>query len=68
MTILAVFCLRCVEHDYLTNATLRGRFGIEEQNSAMASRIIKDAMEAEAVKQFDESAGRKYMKYVPWWA
>lgn len=61
-------CLRYVEHDYMTNATLRGRFGIEEQNSAMASRIIKDAMAAEAVKQFDESAGRKYMKYVPWWA
>lgn len=61
-------CLRYVEHDYMTNSTLRGRFGIEEQNSAMASRIIKDAMEAEAVKQFDESAGRKYMKYVPWWA
>lgn len=61
-------CLRYVEHDYMTNATLRGRFGIEEQNSAMASRIIKDALAAQAVKPFDESAGRKYMKYVPWWA
>lgn len=61
-------CLRYVERDYMTNASLRGRFGIEEQNSAMASRIIKDATEARVVKPFDEAAGRKYMKYVPWWA
>lgn len=61
-------CLRYVERDYMTNASLRGRFGIEEQNSAMASRIIKDATEAGVVKPFDEAAGRKYMKYVPRWA
>ena len=34
----------------------------------MASRIIKDALEAREIRQFDESASRKYMKYVPWWA
>jgi len=61
-------CLRYVQRDYMTNSTLRERFGIEEQNSAMASRIIKDALEAGEIRQFDESASRKYMKYVPWWA
>lgn len=61
-------CLRYVQRDYMTNATLRERFGIEEQNAAMASRIIKDALEASVIRQFDEAASRKYMKYVPWWA
>lgn len=61
-------CLRYVQRDYMTNSTLRERFGIEEQNSAMASRIIKDALEAGVIRPFDESASRKYMKYVPWWA
>lgn len=61
-------CLRYVQRDFMTNSTLRERFGIEEQNSAMASRIIKDALEAGEIRPFDESASRKYMKYVPWWA
>ncbi|WKT60568.1 ATP-binding protein [Microbulbifer thermotolerans] len=61
-------CLRYVQRDYMTNSTLRERFGIAEQNSAMASRIIKDALEAGVIRPFDESASRKYMKYVPWWA
>lgn len=43
-------------------------FRFEARNSAMASRIIKDALEAGAIRQFDETASRKYMKYVPWWA
>lgn len=61
-------CLRYVQRDHMTNSTLRDRFGIEEQNAAMASRIIKDALAARKIRQFDETASRKYMKYVPWWA
>ncbi len=61
-------CLRYVQRDYMTNSTLRKRFGIEEKNASMASRIIKDAFEAGRIRQYDESASRKYMKYVPWWA
>ncbi|WP_295580537.1 ATP-binding protein [uncultured Lamprocystis sp.] len=33
-------CLRYVERDFMTNSTLRERFGIERQNSAQASRLI----------------------------
>lgn len=60
-------CLRYVQRDFMTNSTLRERFGIEAKNSAMASRIIKDALEAEVIFPHDESASRKYMKYIPWW-
>ena len=61
-------CLRYVQRDYMTNTSLRKRFGIEVQNSAMISRIIKDTIAMGMVKPFDESASRKYMKYLPWWA
>ncbi len=60
-------CLKYVQGDFLTNTSLRERFGIEEQNSAQASRIIKEAVEAKQIVPYDPSAGRKYMKYVPWW-
>jgi len=61
-------CLKYVERDYMTNTTLRSRFGIEDKNSATASRIIKETVEAELIRPYDEAASRKFMKYVPWWA
>lgn len=61
-------CLRYVERDFMTNTTLRERFGIEPKNSATASRIIKETLEAGKVHPHDEAAARKFMKYVPWWA
>lgn len=60
-------CLRYVQRDFMTNTTLRKRFGIEERNSATASRIIKETLEAGLVRPYDESAGRKFMRYVPCW-
>ena len=61
-------CLRFVERDPMTNSTLRGRFGIEEHNSAIASRIIRDAMEDGLIKPYDPDQGKKYAKYLPFWA
>jgi predicted HTH transcriptional regulator len=61
-------CLRYVEHDVMTNTTLRQRFGIEAQNSAAVSRVIREAIEAGMVAPYDESAGKRFMKYVPFWA
>jgi len=61
-------CLRYVSRDYMTNATLRKRFGIETKNSATASRIIKEALTAGAIKHYDENAAPKFRKYIPFWA
>jgi len=61
-------CLRYVQRDSMTNRSLRARFGISEKNSAAASRIIKEALETGKIRAYDESASRKFMKYVPWWA
>lgn len=61
-------CLRYVNRHYMTNTTLRERFGIEPKNSAIASRLIKEALDAGAIRPYDEAAARKLMKYVPSWA
>ncbi len=59
--------LRYIQRDFMTNTTLRERFGIESKNSAIASRIIKDSLEAEMIFPFDPQASKKFMKYIPWW-
>lgn len=61
-------CLRHVERNPMTNSSLRERFGIEERNSAIASRIIRDAMEDGLIKPYDPEQGKKYAKYLPRWA
>ncbi len=60
--------LKWVTRDYLTNASLRERFGVEEKNKSAVSRYIRETVEAGMIRPFDEDAGRKYMKYVPYWA
>jgi ATP-dependent DNA helicase RecG len=60
-------CLRYVSHEYLTNTSLRQRFGIDEQNSATASRLIKEAVAAGKLVPENEAASKKLMRYMPHW-
>lgn len=60
-------CLKYVQRDFMTNTTLRERFGIEVENKAMASRLIRDALESGVIKLHDEDAPPKLRKYVPFW-
>ncbi len=61
-------CLKYVMREFLTNASLRERFGIAERNKATVSRYIREAVEAGMIKPVDENAAKKLMKYVPYWA
>ncbi len=61
-------CLRYVQRDYMTNSSLRERFGIESQNSATVSRIIRDTLRAGLIKPYDPEQGRKHARYLPIWA
>lgn len=61
-------CLRYVNRDFMTNTTLRERFGIDTSNKSMASRYIREAIEAKAIKLYDEDSAMKLRKYVPFWA
>lgn len=60
--------LRYVSGSYMTNASLRQRFGIEEKNSAKASRLIKDAVTAGLIKLHAAGVRDRDRKYVPFWA
>jgi len=61
-------CLKYVSREFLTNTSLRQRFGVEEKNKAAVSRYIREAVDSGVIKPFNEDASRKLMKYVPYWA
>ena len=65
-------CLRHVNGESLTNASLRKRFPIKVATSASAtstaSRYIREAVAAGVVKPADAQAGRRRMRYMPFWA
>jgi len=61
-------CYNYVNGIEVSNAVLRDRFGIEEKNKAMVSRIIKDTIEAGMIKLEDDNAATKLRRYVPYWA
>ena len=61
-------CLRYVNREPVTNTSLRERFGVEPANAAIVSRIIRDAIEAGAIKPFEEGQAKKAARYLPWWA
>lgn len=61
-------CLRFVQRNPMTNSSLRERFGIEERNAAIASRIIRDTIEEKWIRPYDPNQGKKYARYVPFWA
>lgn len=61
-------CLRFVQRNPMTNSSLRERFGIEERNAAIASRIIRETMDDDLIRPYDPNQGKKYARYVPFWA
>ena len=62
-------CLLFVTNRVMTNPTLRERFLISEFDYPIASRIIRDTIQAGLIKPVDPtSRSRKHAKYVPFWA
>lgn len=61
-------CYCYINEIEVANAVLRERFGVDEKNKAIISRIIKDTMAAGYIKLSDENAAPKMRRYVPYWA
>lgn len=61
-------CLRYVLRQPMTNSSLRQRFGIEAKNAAIASRLIRDALDERLIVLEDEDAANSERRYLPWWA
>ena len=58
--------LKYVGGQKMTNATLRERLGIDDQNAAQASRVIRATLDADLIRPAD--AERPRAGYVPSWA
>lgn len=62
-------CLKYVSGEIMTNQSLRERFGIEEHNYSIASRIIAETKEKNLIRDYDpENKSKTYAKYLPYWA
>jgi ATP-dependent DNA helicase RecG len=62
-------CLLYVSNRRMSNQTLRERFKIKEENYSIASRIMRDTLDAEFIKLVNpENKSRKYTTYIPFWA
>lgn len=61
-------CLRYVSRRPVTNASVRERFGIDERNAAIASRLLNEAVEAGQVVLEDSEVGTRVRRYIPYWA
>ena len=61
-------CYCYVNEIEVANTVLRERFGVEEKNKAIISRIIKDTIDAGFIKLSDENAAPKLRRYIPYWA
>ena len=61
-------CLKYVTRDYLTNTTLRNRFGLDSKEISIVSRIIRDTISEGMIRPLDPDTAPRYLKYVPFWA
>jgi predicted HTH transcriptional regulator len=61
--------LKWVMSERMTNQSLRERFHLPENKSAVVSQVISAAIESDQIKP-DEKVGasRKYARYLPFWA
>ena len=60
-------CLKYVSNEKMSNQSLRARLGIEDRNYPMASRIIKDTLDAKLIKEENTEGGTRH-NYLPYWA
>lgn len=61
-------CIKYIQGEYLTNSSVRKRFGLKESSSGSASRLIKEAVAKKYIKPLDPHTAPRYMKYIPIWA
>jgi predicted HTH transcriptional regulator len=61
-------CVSYGRGEYISNSTLRNRFGLKATNTSQISRLLKEAVEKPLIKPLDPSTSPRYMVYIPYWA
>lgn len=59
--------IKWLKHDYMSNASLRQRFGLSQEDYQAASAIISAAVKAGRILPADPAQGKKSARYVPYW-
>ena len=61
-------CIKRVNRDYMTNASLRERFNIDRKNISMVSRLLSETCAMGLIYVSPDSTSDKNRKYLPFWA
>lgn len=61
-------CLKRVNRDYMTNASLRERFNVDKKNVSMISRLLSETCALGLIYISPNSTSDKNRKYLPYWA
>ena len=61
--------LQYLKQNYMTNSSLRKRFGLEDNHHSKVSKIIKDTLDDGLIKPADpENKSNKHTKYIPFYS
>ena len=61
-------CVLCwIRQDYMSNESLRNRFGLTKEEYQVASAIISESKKTNRIKDADPNQGNKFARYVPYW-
>ena len=61
-------CLKFAAADPMSNASLRQRLGLRDDQYPQASLVIRAALDANRIKPADADQGRRNARYLPFWA
>lgn len=61
-------CLKRVNREYMTNASLRERFSVPAKSSSMISRLLNETCASGLIKVSEDSTSDKLRRYLPYWA
>ena len=61
-------CLKYMDNQKMSNQSFRERMGIEEKNYPMASKIIRETLNAGLIKGYSlDNTVKKVTSYIPYW-
>lgn len=61
-------CAQYAQRLPMTNASLRERLGLPASGTSQISRLIKTCIDGKLLKIADPEAGKRYVRYLPYWA
>jgi len=60
--------VRFLSRDYMSNASLRERFSLQDDDYQAVSAVIAAARKAERIVEAEPGQGKRNARYIPYWA